>query len=119
MRKRILLAAALLGLSSTVLAERKCGGFSTQYSAIDEICPYTEGLAAISIGPGWGFLDRAGRMAIEPKFDDVGLFSQGLAPAARDDKWGFIDTHGEWRIPAAFNAVQDFHEGLEIGRAHV
>ena len=116
MRKRILLAAALLGLSSTVLAERKCGGFSTQYSAIDEICPYTEGLAAISIGPGWGFLDRAGRMAIEPKFDDVGLFSQGLAPAARDDKWGFIDTHGEWRIPAAFDAVQGFHEGLAVAR---
>lgn len=116
MRKRILLAAALLGLSSTVLAESKCGGFSTQFSAIDEICPYHEGLAAISIGPGWGFLDRAGRMVIEPKFDEAGSFSQGLAPVARDDKWGFIDTHGEWRIPAAFDEVQGFHEGLAVAR---
>jgi len=116
MRKRILLAAALLGLSSTVLAESKCGGFSTQFSAIDEICPYREGLAAISIGPGWGFLDRAGRMAIEPKFDEAGSFSQGLAPVALDGKWGFIDTHGQWRIPAAFDGVQGFHEGLAVAR---
>lgn len=116
MRKRILLTAALLGLSSTVSAESKCGGFSTQFSAIDEICPYQEGLAAISIGPGWGFLDRAGRMAIEPKFDEVGSFSQGLAPVARDDKWGFIDPHGEWRIPAAFDGAEGFHEGLAVAR---
>ena len=56
-----------------------------------------------------GFIDKTGKVVIEPKFDDLGWFSEGLAPAMianeptseldllyERGKWGFIDITGEY-----------------------
>ena len=57
----------------------------------------------------WGFIDRAGKVVIEPQFNYVRLFSENRA-AFKDggDRWGFIDPQGTIVIQPQFEAVSDF-----------
>src|SRR5579871_5170619 len=65
-----------------------------------------------------GFIDREGKVAVEPQFDftlDSFLdrtFSEGLQPVANDGKWGYIDRLGTVRIPFQFSRAEPFSEGL-------
>jgi WG containing repeat len=46
---------------------------------------FSEGLAPVKIGTGcelcgkWGFIDKTGKVVIEPRFEAVNDFSEGLA----------------------------------------
>lgn len=95
-------------------AEYSCKLPQTEYSAIADLCPYTEGLAAFSIGGAWGYLDRQGKPVIAPAFDETHGFSEGLAPAASNDKWGYIDASGRWAIAPAYREARHFSDGLAI-----
>ena len=62
-----------------------------------EAYPFREGLAAVRIGDSktgkWGFIDKQGKMVINPQFDHVtfeGTFSEGLAGVRIGGKWGYI-----------------------------
>ena len=39
----------------------------------------------------YGFIDKNGKVVIEPQFDGILDFSEGLAGAEKDGKWGYID----------------------------
>ena len=47
----------------------------------------------------YGFIDKSGKMVIEPQFDDeidiAGSFIAGLACVRKDGKEGFIDKNGK------------------------
>ena|SRR5919199_3777586 len=79
---------------------------------------FSEGLAPVSIPQQKiGFIDRTGKVAIAPQFDqrfdqNQGVFSEGLAVVARGDKWGYIDKTGKWVITPQFDHAQPFVEGL-------
>jgi hypothetical protein len=70
----------------------------------------------------WGYLDQAGRIAIQPRFDAAKPFSEGLARVKIGQKWGFIDRTGNLAIPPQFeislngdatnDSSLDFHEGM-------
>jgi hypothetical protein len=71
--------------------------------------PYAEGLALVAEHDeyetgGYGFLDRAGKVAIPLALEQSGWFIEGLAPASRGGRWGFIDPRGEWAIPPRYEA---------------
>ena len=89
-------------------------GHDLDYSAISQMHGYSEGLAAIKIARAWGFVDRAGRMVVAPRYDDARSFSDGLAAVSIDDKWGFIDTTGKLRLPTRYSYVDDFSDGLAM-----
>ena len=59
-----------------------------------------------------GFIDKSGKVVIEPQFDDVGAFIEGLAWVKKDGKWGFIDKSGKVVIEPQFDGAGDFSEGL-------
>ena len=67
----------------------------------EDLLEFREGRAAMPGGNGkWGFIDRAGRWAIPPQFDEVRLpFQDGLAKVEAADAWGYIDRTGRfvWR----------------------
>ena len=73
-------------------------------------------LFQIHYGDKWGFMDRTGKIAIEPQFFDVGDFFDGLArivvQIGKDYKACFIDETGKTVIPCTFDAALDFSEGL-------
>lgn len=64
----------------------------------------------------WGFIDKTGRMAIKPQFDEAHDFSGGLAAVETGDKWGYIDTTGKMAIEPRFGAADEFAEGLAAVR---
>ena len=76
--------------SSTVLDElwRSC-----RHQRVE---PFSEGLAAASLGEEFGFIDIEGRWVVEPQFDQVESFKDGLAEVQRGDWFGLIDRAGHF-----------------------
>jgi hypothetical protein len=83
---------------------------------------FSEGLAAFELKDKWGFLNRQGKVIVQPKYDDVSRFSEGLAAVnvgaisigfprpdtRRGGRWGFIDKMGRLVVPIRFDWV-DLH----------
>jgi len=61
----------------------------------------------------YGFINRAGREVIKPKFTMVGEFYEGLAMAKNaNNLCGYINNKGVYVIPPKFNYAYDFYEGM-------
>lgn len=119
MKKRMLSLALVLvlclGLSVPAMAAEK---------TVEEVIPcelvsvgsFHEGLAWVySNADGkdqYGFIDRAGEIAIPIAYDDVNNFSEGLAAVKQKNTWGFIDKTGKIVIPCKYDAVLNFSDGL-------
>ena len=73
---------------------------------------FSEGLAAVKIKNHYGFIDKRGDVAIEPKYDDACGFSDGLAAVKKGNKYGFIDHTGRMVIEPQFGFTIAFSEGL-------
>jgi hypothetical protein len=100
---------------------------------------FSEGLALVNVGgtPGeiddpavyggkWGWIDRQGRYAIEPRFTlgdehlerrvqafiyGGGAFKDGRAVVPVKKGWGFIDRVGKLVIPGPYDEVMSFRRG--------
>ena len=73
-----------------------------------------------------GFLDKQGKVVIQPRFDEVGKFREGRAwvrvGSKLDDggmfndlvggKWGYIDRSGQWVVKPKFDYAAGFSDGL-------
>lgn len=73
------------------------------------------GLATAEVGfNNNGFIDRSGKMVIEPKFFMAFPFIDGLAlvTLTEDGKSGFIDTTGRFVIQPQFDEAESFSEGV-------
>jgi hypothetical protein len=75
---------------------------------------FSEGLAPFPKGDTKkvGYVDKAGRIAIEPIFEDGYEFSEGLGLVKSGEKWGFIDRSGKFVIEPKFDSGVSFREGL-------
>ena len=60
----------------------------------------------------WGYIDKTGKVIIEPKFDEAADFSEGLARVKVGIFYGFIDFSGDFVIKPQFTWVKSFSEGL-------
>jgi WG containing repeat len=79
--------------------------------------PFSEGLAPVKSFNKIGFINKTGKVVIEPLFRDVQSFSEGLAGVkiiGSDGNyvWGFIDRSGNFVIEAQFIQVAPFAGGL-------
>jgi hypothetical protein len=43
-----------------------------------------------------GFIDKTGKIVIEPQFDLALDFDSGIASVKVGDRWGYIDTNGKY-----------------------
>ncbi|MBD3226356.1 MAG: hypothetical protein GF313_16625 [Caldithrix sp.] len=68
----------------------------------------------IEHGQKWkqGFMDRQGRIIIEPQFSKVKPFTDGVARVAEAGEWGFIDQNGHYLVKPVYSWTADFSEGL-------
>jgi hypothetical protein len=60
----------------------------------------------------FGYIDKAGKIIIPPRFDDARNFSEGLATVAIGKKYGCIDVNGKIVIPPRFDYIYEFKNGL-------
>lgn len=78
---------------------------------------FKDGLAAFSMvneegDEKWGFVDKTGKVVINPQFKSVSNFSDGLCGVRNDDgKWGFINKEGTITINYQFDEAYDFKNG--------
>jgi WG containing repeat len=83
-----------------------------QFNAADVL---SDGLARVRVGGRIGFIDRGGRLVIDPIFDEAWAFTPGFArtPARRGRFVGAIDRTGAWvfRIEA-----DELHWAVSAGR---
>jgi hypothetical protein len=47
-------------------------------------------LAGARLGKEWGFVDKGGKWAINPQFENVKSFNDGLARAKKNGQWGLM-----------------------------
>lgn len=69
-------------------------------------------LYQIKIDGKFGFINRTGKLIVEPIYDDAREFHEGLAAVKSDGKWGYIDNTGKLIIPLIFNTNSVFEEGM-------
>jgi hypothetical protein len=51
------------------------------YEAAD---PFSEGLASVLVKGKWGYINKEGKMQVNPRYFASGVFSNGLAPVEID-----------------------------------
>ncbi len=69
-----------------------------------------DGYAAVEVNGKWGFVDKAGKMMIEPQYEEARSFCNQFAAVKKDGSWGFIDAAGKPVIDFAFEGAKDFNE---------
>lgn len=61
-----------------------------------------------------GFIDKAGKVVVQPKFQYVSDFNNGLAAAKLNNKYGFIDKKGNFIVANEYDDAKDFENGLSV-----
>lgn len=61
-----------------------------------------------------GYINRLGRIVVEPKFEDGRKFHEGLAAVRIKDKYGYINSSGELQIKAFSDSAGKFSCGLSM-----
>lgn len=124
--KNFIISLAVLLMLSTALCSQTIGN-------IDEIAPFSEGLAAVRKGDQWGFINKEGSLVINFRNDlhwnkdadisksDVSgvlypMFKEGRCLIAKKVEdgipvYGFIDTKGNVVVQPKFLNVYPFKDG--------
>jgi hypothetical protein len=71
---------------------------------------FSNGYAAFTLDmEKWGFIDKEGKIVIEPQFTEVeDFYNNRCAVANKDYEWGFIDTTGKVVINYQFDYANNF-----------
>jgi hypothetical protein len=83
----------------------------------EEVRLFKNGLAAFSMvneegEEKWGFVNKEGKVVINPQFSSVSNFSDGKCGVRNSEgKWGFIDKEGKISINYQFDDAGDFKNG--------
>ena len=93
------------------------GKFTADRPGTLQVGKYVEGLARFKalnrIGVAcWGYIDKAGDIAIQPEYDMAFDFGDGIARIQQDDLFGYIDPRGKVIIDPQYTEASDFHEEL-------
>lgn len=82
-----------------------------------------EALFDVQVGGKSGYIDKSGRLVVQPQFDVARPFSEGLAAVRVGDlqtgKWGYIDQTGRLVISPRFREADDFSNGLALANMNL
>jgi len=83
-------------------------------SKFDHTYGFSDGRAYVKEGNEYGYIDKDGKIIMEPQFAWTGSYSEGLkrVQPVKGEKFGYIDKDGKIVIEPVFDEVSDFSEGL-------
>jgi hypothetical protein len=83
---------------------------------IEEYGDFFDGLASFKSKTTQlrGFINKAGKVVLQPIFQDFSFFNNGIAAVKLNDKYGFIDKKGNFIIANEYNDANDFKNGLSV-----
>jgi len=78
-----------------------------------KVSPSKKGEIANEVKMTMGFIDKAGKFVISPKYENASQFHEGLAAVFTGSRWEYIDRTGKVRIqlPTDCSSACDFSEG--------
>lgn len=111
---------------------------SQELDLVDEIAPFSEGLAAVRLGEKWGFIDQAGKLVIDfrsdlvwnkeadpansdvtgiryPQFQNGLCMIQEILEEEGIAVYGFINSKGETVISPEYLNVTEFRDDFALG----
>jgi hypothetical protein len=103
--------------NSAPTAIDKTGEIIFTLQEAEEARVFKNGLAAFSVineegEEKWGFVNKEGRVVINPQFSSVSNFSDGKCSVRNSEgKWGFIDKDGKIIIGYQFDEAGAFKDG--------
>lgn len=97
--KNLLLIALVLTVSSITLAQTK-----------DKAMP----LFWVMENGKYGYIDKSGKVVIQPQYENTMGFNEGLAATKLGGKYGYIDVKGKWTIKPQFDFTYMFSDGLAM-----
>ena len=65
-------------------------------AAFQEASGFSEGMAAVLIDKGYGYIDTTGKIIIEPQFEGAFPFADGIARVFTESKPAYIDKTGKY-----------------------
>jgi hypothetical protein len=76
----------------------------------------SEGMIGVTLGTGYGMIDRTGKEIIAPRLGAIKQFNNGLARASADGvKWGLINKEGEAIVHlTSYMDIGDFVDGFAV-----
>lgn len=88
-------------------------GNRTGKESVDDTKGFTlsDESAAVKQDGKWGFMDKEGKIMIEPQYEDARSFCNGYAAVKQNGKWGFINKEGTVIIEPQFSETMDFSDG--------
>ncbi|NNL00868.1 MAG: WG repeat-containing protein [Eudoraea sp.] len=112
--------------------------FAQELTGIDEIAPFSEGLAAIRKGNEWGFINKEGQLVIEfrddlvwnklantsindvsgirfPQFKNGRCMIKRIMEEEEIVTYGFINPEGKVIIEPEYLNLTEFNEGYAVG----
>ncbi|MDZ7680770.1 MAG: WG repeat-containing protein [Fodinibius sp.] len=79
---------------------------------------FSEGLAAVNFFGRIGYINRKGKVVIEPTFDYASSFHNGTALIRENGQHGYINRSGDIIIEPQFDRATEFSEGLAAVKDH-
>lgn len=128
----VMMTLPILGISQTIEEINE-----PTISELDEVAPFSEGLAAVRKQDQWGFIDKTGKLVIDfrndvawnknPDTDRQDIrsirypqFKNGLCPIQKIEEegipfYGFMDTQGRIVVQPEYLNIAHFNEGKTVG----
>ncbi len=66
---------------------------------------YTEGMATVSDGSAWGYVNASGIISIPVRFEDASDFSLGVALVKEDGKYGLLRQDGLFLLEPLYDSL--------------
>ena len=71
-------------------------------------------LYPVKINGKYGYMNKSGKLVIQPQFDRADLFAEGAAAVELGRRWGFIDKSGKLIVPPQYDLADPYSEGLAL-----
>lgn len=89
-----------------------------QYNSINNkfAIPYgfSQGLAGVKKNNKWGYITKAGTVALPFIYDEIRPFNEGLAGVLKADRWGFINNTNKTIIPFQYSDSNIDHYNIDM-----